>query len=108
MGQVIKGWDEGIKQMKKGGKANIVCPPEFAYGVQEKTINAVTIPPNATLTFEITLLDFKEVKGRIGEHVVLKKLGSGASCKVYLGEDPNGQRVAIKIFIDGIDEQAAL
>lgn len=55
-GQVIKGWDEGIALMKKGGKARLVIPSAIAYGDAGRT---PTIPPSATLVFDIELLDFK-------------------------------------------------
>ena len=55
VGQVIRGWDEGIIQMKKGGKAVLTCPPDYAYGAQGYP---PVIPANATLKFEVTLLDF--------------------------------------------------
>lgn len=54
-GQVIKGWDEGFKQLKKGERAILTISPDFAYG--KDGIQGV-IPPNATLIFDVELLDF--------------------------------------------------
>ena len=54
---VIKCWNEGIQKMKPGGKAELVCPPELAYG--ENGAGNV-IMPYATLVFEVELLEVKQ------------------------------------------------
>ncbi len=54
-GRVIKGWDQGLVGMKKGGQRILVVPPQLAYGANE--IGA--IPANATLIFSVELLEVK-------------------------------------------------
>ncbi|XP_048354189.1 peptidyl-prolyl cis-trans isomerase FKBP5 isoform X2 [Sphaerodactylus townsendi] len=92
-GQVIKAWDIGIATMKKGEICHLLCKPEYAYG---SAGSVPKIPSNATLFFEIELLDFKgedlfEDGGIIRR---IKKKGEGYS-------NPN-EGASVQIHLKGV------
>ena len=70
-GQVIKGWDQGIKTMKKGENALFTIPPELAYG---ESGSPPTIPANATLQFDVELLSWTSVRDICKDGGIFKKI----------------------------------
>jgi len=78
-GQVIKGWDMGVKTMKLGEKAEFILSPDYAYG--DKKVSDL-IPENSTLTFEIELLKIVVPRKEVSDMTYEEKLAEGKKLKV--------------------------
>lgn len=78
VGTVIPGWREALHLMPVGSKWKVYVPPQLAYGEQGlKTKNGKTVPPNATLVFELELLGVRQAEAS-GQNVASGVLRPGA------------------------------
>nr|CAG4716696.1 unnamed protein product [Naegleria fowleri] len=104
-GSVIKGWDEGVATMRRGEIALFTLKPEYAYG---KNGSPPSIPPNATLQFEVELLDFndeEEVTSGITKKVLsegegwrkAEEEGATVICSYKIYEKDNESRVVEQV-----------
>ncbi|CAE6964410.1 FKBP1 [Symbiodinium sp. CCMP2592] len=78
IGQVIRGWDEGVMQMSKGEKAILLITSDFAYG---RAGMRGVIPPNANLVFEVELLDINPTE----KYHPKDAMDHALSCVCYAG-----------------------
>jgi rhodanese-related sulfurtransferase len=69
-GEVIQGWEEGVKGMHVGGKRELIIPPEMAYGSK----GTATIPANSTLRFEVELMSVERPPYIDIDNVVLRRM----------------------------------
>jgi len=65
---VIRGWDQGVATMTKGEKAILTCAPSYAYGPSGA---GGVIPPNATLDFEVELIDWRDRSAGDGNQMMI-------------------------------------
>lgn len=93
-GQVIKGWDVGVASMKRGELCNLICSSEYAYGERG---SPPSIPPKATLCFEVELFDWK------GEDLSEGKDGSITRSIVSAGQgfDTPNEDATVDVHITG-------
>lgn len=88
-GQVIKGWDKGVATMRKGEKAAFTIAPDYGYGPKG---SPPTIPPNATLKFDVELLEWTSVKDICGDGGLFKTVLEEGK-KWEMPKDPDEVRV---------------
>lgn len=106
-GQVIAGWEEGINYMRKGGKAIFKIPPQLAYG--ENAIGP--IPANATLTFNVELVDIIKPAAPLDSEGLEPILSEGG-VKVFVIRNGNGRNLEpnmrVKLHYKGFLENDTL
>lgn len=108
-GAVIKGWDQGVVGMQVGQTRELIIPPDLAYGSKG---SAPTIPPNATLKFNVKLLGLVKADGQGVYDTTDVKAGTGAAAKAgdvatisFVGSLLNGRQVLSSMTLGNLTFQ---
>ena len=109
-GRVIKGWDEGIALLNKGAKATLIIPSDLGYGASGA---GADIPPNATLIFDVELVDFiPGIKIEAFDLTGKVKLKTDSGLEFILVEEGTGKKAApgytVKVHYTGYLEDNSI